>query len=208
MKIFTGGWYSHCNNEKRKVKQLRQVIHDKIGNDEINKFFYVDVDFKNDSFPLKAMRCLTSFINKDFSTTPWNRQRHFDAFTQSKKNESLSLKDHRFNRLFEYCYSFVHHMDDIKFYLEKFSSVVNGLCIIDRNFLDMEVLKWIFCATSLIVVHITGPYQYFLINVDTSYDTLLEAFPTLYQQLNNIKRIDMLNTGRRIFNFVKNNTFK
>ena len=72
-------------------------------------------------------------------------------------------------------------MDDIKFYLEKFSSVVNGLSIIDRNFLDMEVLKSIFCATSLIVVHITGPYQYFLINVDTSYDTLLEAFPTLYQ---------------------------
>ena len=72
-------------------------------------------------------------------------------------------------------------MDDIKFYLEKFSSVVNGLSIIDRNFLDMEVLKSIFCATSLIGVHITGPYQYFLINVDASYDTLLEAFPTLYQ---------------------------
>ena len=32
-------------------------------------------------------------------------------------------------------------MDDIKFYLEKFNSVVNGLSIIDRNFLDMEVLK-------------------------------------------------------------------
>ena len=55
---------------QRKVKQLFQVIHDKIGNSEINKCFYVDVDFKSESFPLKAIRCFTSFINRDFSTKP------------------------------------------------------------------------------------------------------------------------------------------
>ena len=53
-----------------KVKQLFQVIHDKIGNSEINKCFYIDVDFKSESFPLKAIRCLTSFINRDFSSKP------------------------------------------------------------------------------------------------------------------------------------------
>ena len=99
-------------------------------------------------------------------------------------------------------------MDDIKSYSEKFSFVVNGLSIIDRSFLNMEVLKPIFCATSLVGVHITGPCQYLLINVDTSYDTLLQAFPTLSQELSNIKGTDMLNTGRQIFNFVENNIFK
>ena len=108
-----------------KVKQLFQVIHDKIGNNGINKCFYVNVDFKSESFPFKAIRCLTSFIDRDFSTKPWNRQKHFDAFIHQKNNESLSLKDHRFNRIFECCYSLVHHMDEIKSYLEKFSSVVN-----------------------------------------------------------------------------------
>ena len=44
--------------------------------------------------------------------------------------------------------------------------------------------------------------------MDTSYDTLLQAFPTLYQELNNIKGTDMLNTGRQSFNFVENNIFK
>ena len=156
-------------------------------NNEINKCFYVDVDFKSESFPFKAIRCLTSFINRDFSTKPWNQKKHFDPFIHSKKNESLSLKNHRFNHIFECCYSLVHHKNDIKSYLEKFSSVVSGLSIIDRSFLNMEVLKPIFCATSLIGIHIAGPNQYLLINVDTSYDTLLQAFPTLYQELNNIK---------------------
>ena len=110
------------------------------------------------------------------ATKPWNRQKHFDTFIHPKKNEFLSLKDHKFNRIFECWFSLVHHMVDIKSYLEKFSSVANGLSIINRSFLDMEVLKPIFCATSLIGGHITGPYQYLLINVDRSYETLLQVF--------------------------------
>ena len=94
-----------------------------------------------------------------------------------KTNESLSSKDQRFNHIFECCYSLAHCMDDIKSHLEKFSSAVNGLNITDGSFLDMGVLKPFFCATSLIGKHITGPYQYLLINVDSSYDKLLQAFP-------------------------------
>ena len=89
---------------QRKVKQLFQVIHYKIGNNEIHKYFYVDVDFKSQSLPSKAIRCLTSFISRNFSTKPWNRQKYFDAFIYPKKNESFSLKDHRFNDIFECCY--------------------------------------------------------------------------------------------------------
>ena len=191
-----------------KVKQLFQVVHNKIGNNEINNCFYIDVDFKSESFPIKAIRCLTSFINRDFSTKLWNQQKLFDAFIHPKKNGSLSLKDHRFNCIFECCYSLVHHMDDIKSYLEKFISVVNELSIVDCNFLNMEVLKPFFCATSLVWIHITGQYQYLLINVDTSYDTLLQAFPTLYRELNNMKGTNMLNIERQIFNFVENHILK
>ena len=99
-------------------------------------------------------------------------------------------------------------MNDIKYYLEKFSSVFNGLSTINRSFLNMEGLKTIFCATSLIGIHITGPYQYLLTNVDTSYDTLLLAFPTLYQELNNIKGASMLNTERKSFNFLEKSILK
>ena len=138
--------------------------------------FYVDVDFQSESFPFQAIGCLTFFINRNFSTKPWNRQKHFNAF---KNNESISLKDFRFNRIFECWYSLYYHMDDIESYLEKFSSVFNGWSTFDRSFLNMEVLNFFVCATSLIGIQITGPYQFLLINVDTRYDTLLQAFPTL-----------------------------
>ena len=38
-----------------KVKQFFQIIHDIIGNNEINKCFYVDLDFKSESFPFKPL---------------------------------------------------------------------------------------------------------------------------------------------------------
>ena len=74
-------------------------------------------------------------------------------------------------------------MDDIKSYLEKLNSVFNGLSTIDCSILNMEVLKFFDCETSLIEIHITGPYQFLLINVDIRYDTLLQAFPTLFKNL-------------------------
>ena len=99
-------------------------------------------------------------------------------------------------------------MDDIKSYLEKFCSVFNGLSTIDHSFLNMEVLNFFVWATSLIGIHITGPHQFLLINVDTRYDTLLQAFPTLCQELNNIKGAGILNTERKMFNFLENSIFK
>ena len=99
-------------------------------------------------------------------------------------------------------------MDETKSYLEKFSSVFNGLSTIDRSFLNMKVLNFFVFATSLIGIHITGPYQFLLINADTRYDTLLQAFPPLCQELNNIKGAGILNTERKMFNFLENSIFK
>ena len=137
----------------------------------------VHLDFKSESFPFKAIHTSYPSLIETFL------QEYFDAFIYPKKNESLSLKDHRFDYIFECYYSLVHHMYGTKSYLEKFSSVVN-------SFLDMEVLKPIFCATRLIEIHITGLYQYLLMNVDTNYDIVLQGF---YPKLNIIKGADMLN---------------
>ena len=58
------------------------------------------------------------------------------------------------------------------------------------------------------MIHITGPYQFLMINVDTSYDTLLQTFATPYQEHNNIKGAGMLNTERKMFNFPENSILK
>ena len=44
-----------------------------------NDCFLVDVDFTREDFITKAIKCLTSFINKDYSVKPWNRQKQFDS---------------------------------------------------------------------------------------------------------------------------------
>ena len=126
---------------QEKIKELCQEIHDSLGKKKINKCFLVDVEFKNESFVLKSLKCLNNFINKDYSAKPWNRYTHFTNFIRPKRNFSLSLKDHRFNRLNECATSILYHMDDIASYLEQFSNIINGITLIDRSFLEMEVLN-------------------------------------------------------------------
>ena len=84
---------------QNKIKDICLKIHDTLGKRKINDCFLVDVEFRAESFVIKAVKCLSNFINRDYSAKPWNRQKHFEDFIKPKSNESLSLKDHRFNRL-------------------------------------------------------------------------------------------------------------
>ena len=51
-----------------KMKELCQEIHDSLGNGKINDCLLVDVEFKNESFIIKAFKCLPNFINCDYSS--------------------------------------------------------------------------------------------------------------------------------------------
>ena len=68
-----------------KVKQFFQIIHDIIGNNEINKCFYVDLDFKSESFPFKPLDTSHPSLIDTFLQN-WNKQEHFDAFMQKRMN--------------------------------------------------------------------------------------------------------------------------
>ena len=98
------------------------------------------------------------FINNEHSAKPWNRCSHFQDFIKPKKNMSLSLKDHQFNCLQDCSMSLFYHIDDIAQYLDKFSSIINGITILDRSFVEMEILKAIFASISLLGIHITQPF--------------------------------------------------
>ena len=131
-----------------KVKGVFQLLHDTLGKDRIVDCFLVDVDFAGEDFITKAIKCLTSFINKDNSAKLWNRQKHCDSFIAPPKNESLPYKDHRFNRLFKCCMVLVHHIDDISSYLDTYRNIVNGISILDRSFVEITLLKPVFCAVA------------------------------------------------------------
>ena len=103
---------------------------------------------------------------------------------------SLSLKDHRFNRLQDCATAVLHHMEDISQYLLKYPNITNGIAILDRNFVDMEILKPILATITLLGIHITRPFQYLLTDPETSkYSILIVAFKKLYENLTMIMEI-------------------
>ena len=163
---------------QNKLKELYNEIQQSFGTKKLDDCFTVDVDFKDENFILKAVKCLTNFVNRENSAKPWNRYSHFSKYIAPKKNEAIALKDHRFNRLNDCCLLALYHFDDIAEYLMKFEHITNNMAILDRTFVNMgDVLKPIFCATALLGHHIMRPFQRLLVDVDTTYETLLEAFP-------------------------------
>ena len=189
-----------------KVKKLCHVLHTSLGAKKISECFLVDIDFQNESFVVKAMKCLTNFINKDFSAKPWNRYSHFTQFIRPKQNKSITLKDHRFNRLFDCALCVLYHMDDIAEYLDKFSSIVNGISILDRSFAEMEVLKPIFCAISLLGIHITRPFHSLLLDKNTTYTMLKTCFQKLYEEMKETPSTVLLTTTQKL-TFVEQDMF-
>ena len=193
---------------QRKVKELWMEIHNGFGTDTIKQCFVSEVSFERESFISKALTCLSSFINSDFSEKPWNRQADFDTFIAPKKNESLSLKDHRFNRIFDCCIHILYHMDDIRSFLESNKNILNGLAILDRTFVNMDLLTPIFCATALIGIHFANPFFCLMLNKSTSYETLLERFPMLYNDFKANITDAILHTEEKVASFVDNQTFQ
>lgn len=191
-----------------KLKELYNDIQQSFGSKKLDECFTVDVDFKNENFVLKAIKCLTNLVNEDNRAKPWNRFSHFSQFIAPKQNETISFKDHRFNRLNDCCLVALHHFDDIGEYLMKFKNITNNMAILDRSFIDLgDILKPIFCATAILGYHITRPFHRLLLDLNTTYDTLLVAFPKLYDELTNTNAESLLTTDQ-VFNFVHSDIFK
>ena len=152
------------------------------------------------------MKCLSNFINKDNSAKPWNRHSHFSKFILPKKNLSITLKDHRFNRLNDCATSVLYHMDDIANYLDRFSTIINGITILDRSFLEMEALKPIYAAIGLTELHILRPFHKLIIDRESTYGTLMVAFPKLNNELLTVSPADMISLSQ-IFKFAADTHF-
>ena len=193
---------------QRLIKNLCLSIHNSIGKRKLKDCFLVDIEFHAESFIVKAIRCLCNFISKEYSEKPWNRQKHFDMFIKPKGKENMlfSLKDHRFTCLEDCCLSLIYHIDDIAEYLEKFSNVVNGISILDRSFVQMEILKPIFVTIALVGIHISRPFHVLLMDVNTNYSTLLDSFNLLYENLTTINPRNLLTTDQ-VFTFVSEEIF-
>ena len=102
----------------------------------------------------------------------------------------------------------LYHLDDIRQFLDKFGSITNDITILDHRFLDMELFKPLFCAIALIGIHIGRPFSSLLFDTETNYDTLLDAFPKLHQNLMDTEISKYLQFESVVCDFVSQYRFK
>ena len=82
------------------------------------------------------------------------------------------------------------------------------MAILDRSFIELgDILKPVFCTTAILGHHITRPFHRLLIDLDTTYESLLAAFPKQYEELTNIDP-EMLLRSEQVFKFVPQDIFK
>ena len=90
----------------------------------------------------------------------------------------------------------LYHIDDIAAYLEEYKHIINGITILDRSFVEMEVLNLIYTAISMLGIHVLKPFHELLIHPETNCTTLLKSFPMLYSELTSIKPEKLLKIDR------------
>ena len=101
----------------------------------------------------------------------------------------------------------LYHIDGIAAYLEEYEHIINGITILDRSFVEIEVLKPIYTAISMLGIHILKPFHELLIHPETNYTTLLKSFPKLYSELTSIEPEKLLKIDH-VFKFVTEEMFK
>ena len=99
-------------------------------------------------------------------------------------------------------------LDDIRQILDKFRNIMNDIAILDCSFLDVELFIPVSCATALIEIHIGQPFLSLLLNTETNYDTLLDAFLKLHQNLTDIEISKYLQFESVVCVFVSQDHFK
>ena len=90
-------------------------------------------------------------------------------------------------------------LDDLKSYLEKYSSIVHDINILERSFSEIRILKPIFCGPGPVLsgIHIVGPFNTKSSNYLT-YEILLQAFSVLYKELCEIDVNSLMQTKQQL----------
>ena len=80
--------------------------------------------------------------------------------------------------------------------------------MINIGFLDMEIIKPIFCATALMGVHIISPLMAILLDTNTKYSTVMSVFQKLNKDMITLKPHHFLQTSECVVSVVPTKVFK
>ena len=192
----------------RNLQKLFKQIDVKIGPTKIFSAFAVSMTDIQDSVVEQWMNCLTRLVTHDFDHKSWNYADEFDIFIFPIKNPAKRLQKERFNS-FVYTALITLFLDKhVSDFLAKFSNITNCLACIIRSFEGLEYLRVLAAVTVVIGIHLVEPYLSLTTSSTTTWDKLVEAFPSLYADLTNTKPEQLLNLTSPAFSFISNERFK
>ena len=192
----------------RVLQKLFKQIDTTIGPTKIFSVFAVSLTDVQDSVTEQWMNCLTRLVTHDFDHKSWNYADEFDIFILPLKNPAKRLQKERFNS-FIYTALVTLFLDKhVSSFLDKFTNITNSLACIIQSFEGLDYLRVLAAATVVIGVHLVEPYLNLTTSSSTTWQKLVEAFPSLYTDLTTTKAEKLLDLSSPAFSFVSTTRFE
>ena len=113
----------------------------------------------------------------------------------------------RFNSLV-YCCAVALALDSkITSFLAKYTNITNNLACIVRSFESLEYLRVLAAVGVIIGTHLVEPYLSLTSSSTTTWEKLITAFPTLYQDFSSVEPALLLDLTQPAFKFVSQERF-
>ena len=192
----------------RCLQKLFKMIDTSIGPTKIFSVFAVSLSEVKESVMEQWIDCLTRLVTHDFDHKSWNYSVEFDIFISPLKNPAKRLQAERFNS-FIYTALIALFLDKhVSGFLNKFTNITNSLACLLRSFESLDYLRVLAAVVVVIGVHLVEPYLSLTTSSSTTWEKLVSAFPTLYNDLLFTKPEALLDLSAPAFNFVSVERFQ
>ena len=197
-----------CAMFTRVTQKLCKQIDVTIGPSKIFSSFAVSLGEMHESVLDQWMDCTTRLVSHDFDHKSWNYAVEFDLFLSPVKNPAKRLQKERFNSL-PYTALVTLFLDkNVSEFLAQFTNITNCLACICRSFEGLEYLRVLAAVLVIVGVHLVEPYLHLTSSSATTWQTLVEAFPSLFNDLSSTKPELMLDLTTPAFSFVSKDRFQ
>ena len=197
-----------CAMFTRVCQKLCKQIDIKIGPSKIFSSFAVSLGEVHESVLDQWLDCLTRLVSHDFDHKSWNYAEEFDLFLSPVTNPAKRLQKERFNSL-PYTALITLFLDKyVSEFLAQFTNITNCLACICRSFECLDYLRVLAAVLVIVGVHLVEPYLDLTSSSATTWQTLVDAFPSLYNNLCTTKPELMLDLTSPAFSFVSKERFE
>lgn len=186
----------------REMQKMWKEVDTTIGPDKIFAGFAVSVSDQQVSVTEQWMDCVTRLVTHDYDQKAWNKAEEFDIFIAPLQNPARRLIAERFNSLAYTCLVSNWLDEHVSEFLAKYTSITNSLACIVRSFESLDYVRVLSAIGVILGVQLVEPFLSLTSSSETTWQKLVEAFPTLYHDLSTVEPEMMLDLTRPALSFI------